>query len=141
MSVIENLKTEWMVMRRNKHWLASTLGFVLSEVNKIGKNDGNRQTTDDEAIKVIQKIVSNLNKTMEAISDEKELSTLKVEKELLEGFLPQMASDQDIVEFLKDHFSEKNPKKGEIMKALRDHFGAQIDMKNANKLITDLYGV
>lgn len=146
MSVIEKLKQEWMTMRKNKHWLASTLGFVLSEVQKVGKNDGNRETTNDEAIRVIQKIIANLIKTAETVTDEKKLSELKLEKETLENLLPQMATDEEVTKFLKAKYvfaeaADDMPRKGEIMKALRDEFGALVDMKKAGQLVTELYGV
>jgi hypothetical protein len=55
MNIIERLKTESLRLRKERNPVAASITFALSEIEKVGKNNGNRATTDDEAIKVIQK--------------------------------------------------------------------------------------
>lgn len=147
MSVIEKLKTESMKMRKARDPLASKLVFALSEIDKVGKNSGNRETTDDEAIKVIQKIISNIDQTISLLPANSAVEyDLIREKTILNSVLPQMASDQEVLDFLRVFMTSHSkmssvPKKGEIMKALRDHFGALADMKRAGQIATDIYGV
>ena len=56
-----------------------------------------------------------------------------------------MASDSEITDFLRELFTGKRGdnilKKGDVMKALRDKFGALVDMKRAGQLATEIYGV
>jgi uncharacterized protein YqeY len=145
MSVIEKLKAESMNLRKTRNPVAASITFALSEIEKVGKNNGNRATTEDEAIKVVQKLVATIDENLKLDIDDGRRIALNHEKQILLGVLPQMATDREIVDFLRDQLSFKTretmPKKGEIMKALRDKFGALVDMKRAGQLATEIYGV
>jgi uncharacterized protein YqeY len=147
MTVTKKLKTKSIQLRKERSPVASSIVFAISEIEKVGKNNGNRETTDDEAIKVIQKLLVVVNENIRYAGEKEDgrLIHLREEKEILESVLPKMASDQDITDFLRDLFTgkreDKIPKKGEVMKALRDHFGALVDMKRASEIAKELYGV
>jgi uncharacterized protein YqeY len=145
MSVIEKLKTESMSLRKVRSPIAPAISFALSEIEKVGKNRGNRATTEDEAIKTIQKLIAAIDENLKLNIDDGRRIALNQEKQILIGVLPQMATDQDIIDFLCALFTGKQdneiPKKGDVMKALRDHFGALVDMKRAGQLANELYGI
>ena len=146
MSVIEKLKTESMKMRKERDPLAPKLVFALSEIDKVGKNAGNRPTTEDEAIKVIQKITSTIDQTIALISPNSSAAyDLQREKQILEALLPSMASHDEIMDVIRPILTGKTketmPKKGDIMKAVRDKFGAKVDMKYVGQILLDTYGI
>jgi uncharacterized protein YqeY len=145
MSVIEKLKTESMALRKTRNPIATSITFVLSEIEKVGKNNGNRATTEDEAIKVVQKLIATIDENLKLNIDDGRRIALNFEKQILLGVLPQMASDEQVIAFLKARYvfaaADDMPKKGDIMKALREEFGALVDMKRAGQLVTELYGV
>ena len=145
MSVIEKLKAESIALRKTRSPIAPSILFALSEIEKVGKNNGNRETTEDEAIKVIQKLIVTIDENLKLVADENRKTALSFERQVLSGVLPQMASDSEVTDFLRELFTGKRegdmPKKGEVMKALRDKFGALIDMKRAGQLVTEIYGV
>ncbi len=148
MSVIEKLKSESLRLRKERNPIAASITFALSEIEKVGKNNGNRTTTEDEAIKVVQKLLITVNENIkyaEQKADLVRLVELDLEKTILSSVLPQMVSDQEITDFLRELFTGKRgteiPKKGDVMKALRDKFGALVDMKRAGQIATELYGV
>lgn len=145
MSVIEKLKSESMALRKVRSPVAPAILFALSEIEKVGKNNGNRATTEDEAIKVVQKLIATIDENLKLNIDDGRRVALNFEKQILLGVLPQMASDTEITDFLRELFTAKRdgdiPKKGDVMKALRDKFGALVDMKRAGQLATELYGV
>jgi uncharacterized protein YqeY len=145
MSVIEKLKTESMALRKVRSPVAPAILFALSEIEKVGKNNGNRATTEDEAIKVIQKLIATIDENLKLNIDDGRRIALNFERQILLGVLPKMASDQDVIDFLRELFTGKReggvPKKGDVMKALRDHFGALVDMKRAGQIATEIYGV
>lgn len=145
MTVIKKLKAESLRLRKERNPVASSITFALSEIEKVGKNNGNRATTDDEAIKVIQKLIATIDENMKYVTDETDKTAFNFEKQVLQSVLPQMASDEDVTNFLRELFTGKRgdeiPKKGDIMKALRNHFGALVDMKRAGQIATDIYGV
>jgi uncharacterized protein YqeY len=143
MSVIEKLKTESMNLRKTRNPVAASIMFALSEIEKVGKNNGNRATTEDEAIKVVQKLISTIDENLKLNIDDGRRIALNFEKQVLAGVLPQMASEQEITDFLSKLFTDKRDslKKGEVMKALRDRFGALVDMKRAGEIVTEVYAL
>lgn len=146
MTVIEKLKVESINLRKTRNPVAASIVFALSEIEKFGKNNGNRATTEDEAIKVIQKLIATIDENLKLNIDDGRKIALNFERNILAGVLPQMASDQEIATFLSVFMISRNkmgpvPKKGEIMKALRDQFGALVDMKRAGEIVTDVYGI
>jgi uncharacterized protein YqeY len=142
MSVIEKLKTESINLRKTRNPVAPSILFALSEIEKIGKNNGNRATTDDEAIKVIQKLIATIDENLKLSLDDGRKIALNFEKQILSGVLPQMASDEEVRALLKDVLGDETPKnKGVAMKVIRDEYGAKVDMKRAGEIVTEMYGV
>lgn len=141
MSVVEKLKIESMNLRKTRNPVAASITFALSEIEKVGKNNGNRATTEDEAIKVVQKLVATIDENLKLNIDDGRRIALNFEKQILLGVLPQMASDEEIRSYLVNSFIEAPANKGVIMKALKTKFGALVDMKRAGQIATDIYGV
>jgi len=141
MNVVEKLKTESMSLRKMRSPIAPAIAFALSEIEKIGKNNGNRPTTDDEAVKVVQKLVTTIDENLKLNIDDVRRDSLTFEKQILTGVLPQMASDEEITKTLLTTVGENRPaNKGIPMKVLRDTFGAKVDMKRAGEIVSGLYG-
>ncbi len=143
MTVVEQLKQHSMKLRKERDPLAPKLVFALSEIEKVGKNAGNRATTEDEAIKTIQKIVSTIDQTVDLLSPNSPVVyDLQREKQILQGVLPQMASEEEVRSLLVDILGTAAPKnKGIAMKVIRDEYGAKVDMKRAGEIVTEMYGI
>lgn len=145
MSVIEKLKIESINLRKTRNPVAPSILFALSEIEKVGKNNGNRATTEDEAIKVIQKLISTIDENLKVTTDDGRKIAFSYEKQILSGVLPSMASDEEIMNVLRTVMTGKTketmPKKGEIMKVARDAFGARVDMKRVGQILLDVYGI
>lgn len=137
MSVIEKLKTESMRLRKERNPIAPSITFALSEIEKVGKNAGNRATTEDEAIKVLQKIVATLDENLKVAAD---TAAIEQEKAVLMSVLPQMASDDTVRTYLRETFTVP-ANKGEVMKGLRAKFGSLVDMKRAGTIATEELGI
>ena len=142
MSVIEKLKVESLALRKTKNPVAASITFALSEIEKFGKNNGNRATTEDEAIKVIQKLIATIDENLKVTTDDGRKIAFNFEKNILSGVLPQMASDDEVRELLREILGDEKPKnKGVAMKVIRDQYGAKVDMKRAGEIVTELYGI
>jgi uncharacterized protein YqeY len=142
MSVIEKLKAESLRLRKERNPVAASITFALSEIEKIGKNNGNRATTDDEAIKVVQKLIATIDENLKVATDDGRKVAFNFEKQILQSVLPQMASEDDIRSALVFAFNGKQVQnKGEIMKWAKSHWGALADMKQVGAIATELYGV
>lgn len=141
MAVIEKLKAESLRLRKERNPVASSITFALSEIEKIGKNSGNRATTDDEAIKVVQKLIATIDENMKVATDDGRKIAFNFEKQILQSVLPQMASDEEVRNYLQNSFIETPANKGVVMKALKVKFGALVNMKRAGEIASELYGI
>lgn len=141
MSVVENLKKISLQLRKERSPIAASITFALSEIEKIGKNNGNRETTDDEAIKVVQKLVATIDSNLLLDLDDGRKIALNHEKNILNSVLPEMVSDEEVQNYLRDSFVEKPANKGVVMKVLRAKYGSLIDMKRAGELVSEIYGL
>jgi uncharacterized protein YqeY len=142
MTVIEQLKAESMRLRKERNPVAASITFALSEIEKFGKNNGNRATTEDEAIKVIQKLIATIDENLKVATDAGRKIAFNHEKNILSRVLPQMASDEEVRMLLKDVIGDETPKnKGVAMKVIRDEYGAKVDMKRAGEIVTEMYGI
>lgn len=140
-TIVEKLKTESLALRKAKNPIASSITFALSEIEKVGKNNGNRETTEDEAIKVVQKLIATIDENLKLNVDETRKTHLTFEKRVLENVLPQMVSEDEVRAYLSASFVEPPQNKGVAMKVLKTKFGALIDMRRAGEIITEMYGV
>ena len=141
MTVIEKLKTESIKLRKERNFIAPAIAFALSEIDKVGKNAGNRATTDDEAIKVIQKLIATIDDTLKLDINDGRAIALRNEKRILSSVLPEMASEDDVRALLGEFFDEAPKNKGIAMKLIRDEYGAKVDMKRAGEIVTEMFGI
>lgn len=142
MTVIEKLKAKSIELRKSRSAVAPSVLFALSEIDKVGKNSGNRATTEDEAIRVIQKLIVTIDENLKLDINDGRRIALQHEKVILMTVLPQMASDEDIRNLLQDILGDETPKnKGVAMKVIRDEYGAKVDMKRAGEIVTEMYGI
>jgi uncharacterized protein YqeY len=142
MTVIEKLKAKSIELRKSRSAVAPSVLFALSEIDKVGKNSGNRATTEDEAIRVIQKLIVTIDENLKLDINDGRRIALQHEKVILMTVLPQMASDEDIRNLLQDILGDETPKnKGVAMKVIRDEYGAKVDMKRAGEIVTEMYDI
>jgi uncharacterized protein YqeY len=143
MTIIEKLKIESLNLRKTRNPVAASITFAISEIEKVGKNNGNRATTEDEAIRVIQKLIATIDENIgfaKQEQDEGRLIHLNYEKHILSTVLPQMVSLEEVREYLVKSFVEKPANKGIPMKVLKEQFGSKVDMKAAGNIVSELYG-
>lgn len=156
MSLLDSIKKDQLEARKAKNAVkASLLTTLLGEVQIVGKNDGNRETTDVETISIIRKFIKNINETLTHLSKQtespfqSELGEMKdkftQEKEILEVYLPQQMSEGQLLKVLSLQIAEGNliqgaSFKGQAMKYLKDNFAGTYDGKQASILIDSLKG-
>lgn len=121
---------------------STLLVTLLGEVTMVGKNAGNRDTTDEEAIRVVRKFVSNIEDTLSGAGDkltEEAKEKLSIERSSLEGYLPQMVSEDELKAFIDSETGklvEKNMKQmGAIMKVIKEKYGSTFDAALASSYI------
>lgn len=143
MSVINKLAEDVLVYLKAKDFnKVAALRTVLAEIIAVGKNNGNRETIDSEAFKVLQKFVSNINETiinLEKLSNNRfadKISMLKDEKLLYEKYLPTKLTETELTNIIKTLIETNLTKSmGPIMSALKAGYAGRYDSKNASEIV------
>ena len=87
--ILEKIKNASLAARKAKEALAATLLTTLySEAVNVGKNNGNRDTTDAEAVAVVKKFLKGVDETISYLEktggdNATALTTARSEKEIL----------------------------------------------------------
>ena len=145
MSLLNQIKDAQLQARKERDEIKSSLFTTLySEASMKGKNDGNRDSTDEEVIAVIKKFLNGVNETLEALkfSSDGRVKVAVLEKEILESLLPKQLSEDELriaISALIAGLEERNPKAmGKIMAGLKAQFAGLYDGAVASKLIKEM---
>ncbi|MTH95527.1 GatB/YqeY domain-containing protein [Roseibium sp. RKSG952] len=150
MSLTDRIKSDAMAARKaGDDKVAKSLLVTLSAaVAKIGKDDGQRETTDSEAVAEIKTFMKNSQKTLEALPDESDPrgDVARRELEILAAYLPAAVSNDalrsEIQTILSGFGKAPYPKSamGTVMKGLRDKFGDAFDGKTMTPVVKEMIG-
>lgn len=144
MSLMNTIRSKQIEARRAKDNITATLlTTLLGEAGMIGKNDGNRETTDSEVIAIVRKFIKNNEETMQHIQADNPsgYEGLKQENALLGGLLPKQLSDDELRVIISNIKVELNagPKDmGRIMARLRADYDGQYDGRVASTLVKEI---
>lgn len=137
MSLIQTIKEQQLEARKTGDAQAALLTTLLSEAVNVGKNDGNRETTDAEVVAVVKKFIKNLDETIVACNTRgKEAGAFIQEKQKLETFLPQQLDEQALINIAKTGLWRGMP---DFMKHLKENFAGQYDGKLASTVAKSFF--
>jgi len=140
--LINQIKSDALIARKaRKTDTATLLTTLYSEASMIGKNLGNRESTDQEVLQVIEKFIKNANEVKEILlKNNKDVSHVDNEIKVLSKYLPQKMSYnelenvvRDIIEALKDINSEVQI--GKVMSVLKNSYGGTYNGKLASEIV------
>lgn len=106
MSLLQTIKNDALEARKARASLrANFLSTLVSEAAMVGKNDGDRESTDAEVTATIRKFLKQNKDMQETLTKAgKPLGdVIKIEQKLLEKYLPQMLSRERLVELVTNH--------------------------------------
>lgn len=116
----------------------SLLVTLLGEVVKIGKDAGNRDTTDAEASAVIKKFVKNLQEVTKYGNAEQK-ATADRELEILSQYLPKQLSNDELSGIIQEQIvAAGNSGLGPIMRFLKTNYDGQYDGAQAKSVFEAL---
>lgn len=142
--LIEQIKADQLQARKDRNTnLAQLLTTFYSEAAMIGKNDGDRVTTDKEVHTVAKKFIKNANEVMANLPDSDDRYAMAVfEVVNLTEYLPPQLSEEGLHKAIADIIQSKNlstmKDMGVIMKELKAGFEGQYDGKTASQFIKEL---
>ena len=138
MSLLSQIKAHQLNARKIGNAIASNLFTTLiGEAAIIGKNAGNRETTDTEVVAVIKKFIKNIDETVNALqSRQQNCDQFIQEKTLLSEFLPVQLTETELTVIAMDHKEQGMPK---FMKYLKDNHAGQYDGKLASTIAKGIF--
>ncbi len=144
MKLIERIRQDSLVARKARDTDKGVfLVTLMAEASKVGKDDGNRESTDAEVTAVIKKFIKNTDETLRALGDAAptQRARLELELTLLNGYLPSQASEAEVraaIARLVGELTERTPKQmGAIMGKLTAEFAGNFDKGLASKLVKE----
>ena len=139
--LLEKIRADQLQARKESNKTKATiLTTLIGEAAMIGKNDGNRNTTDDETAKVIVKFVKGIVETQNltrGVNMDK-FNELEVEKQILETYLPKQLTADELKSIILTNFTEI-PNVGAVMAYLKANYSGLYDGKVASGLVNTLY--
>jgi uncharacterized protein YqeY len=138
---MQRIKTEQLEARKKKDVIkASLLTTLIGEATAIGKNDGNRETTDAEVVAMVKKFLKNIEETLKVA----DTFQAREERLILLELLPTQLAEQELkttVWLLATEVGATTPKDmGKVMKVLKERYDGRYDGALASKLIKEMLG-
>lgn len=144
--LLETLKNDALAARKAREAVQSALLTTLvAEAARIGKDDGNRDSTDAEVVAVVKKFIKNTEETLRALNakpDAKDAAQQAArELEILKAYLPKQATEADIrakATELVSQLADRSPKQmGAIMAGLSAAFEGNLDKALASRIVKE----
>ncbi len=145
MSLVQQLRDDQLQARKDKDkFTAQTLTTILGEVLKIGKDDGNRETTDVEAVKICKKFRKSLTETINlARANKKPYANEETELITVNQYIPEQLTENQITTFLMDYVIVLDAEDTKLsiplgMKFMKDYYDGRYDGKLASIVLKDV---
>lgn len=143
MSLLQQIKTAQLSSRKARDEIATkVLTTLIGEAEAIGKNAGNRPTTDSEVVALVKKFIKNIDETLGLIKHPEAVAGLQREREIVSAYLPtQMSNEQlrGVIAQLSDELNAHTLRDmGKVMKALKERHDGQYDGAAASALIKEV---
>lgn len=140
MTLFSQIKADQLAARKAKDGLKATLlTTLIGELTAIGKNDGNREVTDADVVKLVKKFLDGVNETIALIKDASNVDgsadryvNLLKEQSYLTAYMPQQMDEATLTEVLCELVTESGPNLGKLMGLLKERYAGQYDGKMAS---------
>jgi len=122
---MEQIKRDQLEFRKQRQSVeVSVLTTLIGEASAIGKNNGNRETTDAEVIALVKKFLDNNIATIKLLAiDNTQVDVLNTENAALQVYLPKQMSEQEI----RDALATCSKELGKIMGHFKKAFPGMYD--------------
>ena len=150
MSLIAKIKDDLVAARkaRTDSIRIALLTTLASEIANFGKNEGNRETRDEEALAVLRKFVKNADLTLaNLVNAGRDTGAIHAEISILKEYLPKApdageleAAIRDIVAGAENSNAKPGALRGLVMKGLKERFGDRFDGASAGPVVARVLG-
>lgn len=131
--IIDTIKEQLTFHRKARDTvIVGVLSTLFGEVERVGKDKGNRPTTDEEAIAIIKKFIANNEECARAqgynlVTDSilpVDLCILMAQNKIYETYLPKQLSDDDMRQIIAEQNLVGVPN---VMKYFKATYNGQYD--------------
>lgn len=140
--IVDIIKKDIYEARKAKRKdVVTFLSTIYSDIIMFGKNNGNRQTTDEEAIKIMKNFQSKSEEVIDLLKKKDPSRVLEYEEKikLLQKYIPKQLNEKELTEIIKKYIEnfDKNDKKiiGLVMNKLKENYAGMFDGKLASIII------
>lgn len=132
--MIHQIKQDLLQARKSGNSkLIPFLSTLLAEIEKVGKDLGNRVTSDGEAVKILKKFLNNNLEFKNLAGDNPQLV---FEREVLLQYIPTQLSEEQMRTLLVANFPEvKKNQKGQVMKWFKENYSNRYDGKMLSTIV------
>lgn len=134
MGLMEKLRSDLNDARRSRTDPArvALLSTLVGEAARVGKDQGNRETTDAEALAVVRKFVKNAEQTLaDATRAGRATGPILAEVAILSAYLPAGVPGEEVERSVREILEAKGASgkaaMGVVVKGLKDRYGAAFD--------------
>lgn len=153
MSILITIQQDALAARKARDTLrAELLTTLYAEAARVGKDAGNRASTDDEVVAVVKKFYKNAEEALHAlwVPEKTDLDAVRVakrdklmmEQAVLAAYLPKQASPDEVrvavFEAIAGLPECSGKHVGAVMSALTARFGVNFDKAAASKLAREI---
>ena len=135
--IIDEIKKDNVQAMKDKNAIARTIyGVVVNKfmLQNIEKRKTGAEMTDADMVAILQKTIKELTEEAEnysKVGNTVQVEEINAQKTILEKYLPQMMSEDEIRNIIADMEDKSMPN---IMKHFKANFAGKVDMQLVNKI-------
>ncbi len=136
--IIDEIKKENMIALKEKNANARTIYSIISSKYMqatIEARAKNEEIGDTEMVKIIQKTIKELTEEAEnykKVGNEEEYNNITAQKSLIEKYLPQMLSEEEIRKII-DGLEDKTVPS--VMRHFKTNYNGKVEMKTVSDVL------
>lgn len=143
MSLLQQIRDDSLIARKAKAPYSTFLVTLLGEASRPGLDDGKRESSDEEVIRVVKKFTDGAKELLaavERIEDFEKISACKMELEQLAKYTPQQIGEEELRAIINAYIMSApgTPNVGMIMGFLKNAYAGKYDGKMASNLAKEL---
>jgi uncharacterized protein YqeY len=144
MSLLKTIKVQQLQARKDRDRVkASLLTTLIGDAEKVGKDNGDREPTDEEVQRTIKKFLTNGTETLNAIKTTSgDVTQVSQEIEILTGLLPTQLTDAELEQVVQATIAKVGATSmkdmGKVMAVLKTDHAGTYDGKVANGIVKRL---
>lgn len=136
MSLMKQIELDMREAMKTKDRKTNLLKYFVAEFAR--RPNLNVELTDNEVISIIKKYIKSIEETIKLTNKTTEDQLFEIE--VLNTYLPKMASEEEIITWIKSNLEvPENPNaRMKLMKDIMKHFGSSVDGNTVKSILMNM---